>query len=353
MKARMQPPAPRSPVRRFLRLRAALAAAMVLATVLVGCDTVLWFRLEREMDHRLDRFIRTARAEGWRFSARAGSRGGWPLSATLVLQQPSLRYPAPDPGGADALAWSGEAVVLSLSPWRPARATVLAVGTQDLSVVPNGGLPMPLRFWGARIALLLPEAGRAGRVALEADALHVALPGAGPDDVVELAGAAGALRWPADRKAASAALSLSLSLREVALPARLGRRQGRVVQDARLDASLDGPPVPWLRPGDAIRLGEASLDWDGDRAALSGTILLAADGIPFGTLSLSVDDAGRMVSKLRDTGLLSPGAAVVAQAVAGLVGAAAPGTPLHLPLTLHGGLLSLGEIPLLRIPGLR
>ena len=353
MKARMQPPAPRRPVRQALRLRAVLAAAMVLATVLVGCDTVLWFRLEREMDHRLDRFIRTARAEGWRFSARAGGRGGWPLSATLVLRRPSLRYPAPDPGGEDVLAWSGEAVVLSLSPWRPARATVLALGTQDLSVVPNGGLPMPLRFWGARIALLLPGAAdRTGRVALEADALHVALPGAGPDDVVELAGAAGELRWSADRKAASAALSL----REVALPAGLGRRQGRVVQDARLNASLDepaGPPGPWLRPGAAIRLGEASLDWDGDRAALSGRIVLSRDGTPSGTLSLSVYDAGRMVSKLCRAGLLSPGAAVVAQAVTGLVGAASPGPGLHLPLTLRGGLLGLGEIPLLRIPGIR
>ncbi len=350
MKAPMQPPSRRRSVRQSLRLRAVVVVAMLLATVLVGCDTLLWFRLERELDHRLDRFIQTARADGWRFSARAGSRSGWPLAATLVLRQPSLRHPAPDPGGPDAFAWSGEAVVLSLSPWRPARATVLALGTQSLSVAPNGALPMPLRFWGARVALLLP--GKDHQVALEAEALHVALPGAGPDDVAEVAGMSGQLHWTAD----PASATLSLALREVALPIALGRER-RVVQRARLEADLDeGRAVPatrWLQPVAAIRLGEASLEWDGDRAALSGEAVLSPDGTASGTFSLSVDDAGRLLSKLRDAGLLSPGAAVAAQAVAGLVAGATPGSRLHLPLRLQDGLLGLGDIPLLRLPTLR
>lgn len=357
MKAAMQPSSRRRPVRQFLRLRAVAVAAMVLASVLVGCDTVLWFRLEREMDHRLDRFVREARAAGWHVSVHAGSRGGWPLAATLTLREPSLRFQAPGADGPWAVAWSGEAVTLSLSPWRPARTSVLALGTQSLSAVPNGGLPMPLRFWGARVALLLPEraSGRPDRIALEAEALHVALPGAGPDDVVEVAGAAGQLRWAVDQGAGRA--TLSLALREVALPVALGRPEGRVVQRARLEASLDdaasGSPARRLRPGAAIRLGEASLDWDGDRAALSGEAALSPDGTPSGTLFLSVDDAGRLLAKLRDAGLLSPGATVAAQAVAGLIGGAGSASTLHLPLQLRAGLLSLGEIPLLRLPALR
>ncbi len=357
MKAAMQPFPRRRPVRQFFRLRAVVAAAMVLATVLVGCDTLLWFRLERELDHRLDRFIRSARAAGWHVSVRAGSRGGWPLAATLTLRQPSLRYRTSGPDGAWAFAWSGQAVTLSLSPWRPAQTTVLAIGTQSLSSVPDAGLPMPLRFWGARIALRLPEhdAGRPDRIALEAEALHVALPGAGPDDVVEVAAAAGRLRWPADREPGPA--TLSLSLRQVALPIALGRPEGRVVQHARLELGLDdatpGPLPRRLRPGAAIRLGEASLDWDGNRAALSGKAVLLSDGTASGTFRLSVDDAGRMLAKLRDNGLLSPGATVAAQAVAGLVGGPGNNATLHLPLQLHAGTLSLGEIPLLRLPRLR
>ncbi len=357
MKVPMLPSPRRRPVRQLLRMRAVVAGAMVLATLLVGCDTLLWFRLEREMDHRLDRFLRDARAAGWRVSVRAGSRGGWPLAATLTLREPSLRYRATGPDGAWTFAWSGEAVTLSLSPWRPARTTVLASGTQSLSAVPNAGLPMPLRFWGARIALLLPEhgVGRPERVALEAEALHVALPGAGPDDVVEVAAAVGHLRWAADTGAGPS--TLSLALRQVALPIALGRPEGRVVQRARLDASLDeatsGPSPRWLRPGAAIRLGEASLDWDNNRAALSGKAVLSPDGTPSGTFFLSVDDAGRMLGKLRDNGLLSPGAAVAAQAVAGLLGDAGSTRRVHLPLQLHGGLLSLGEIPLLRLPAAR
>lgn len=356
MKAAMHPFSRRRTARQLLRLRAAIAGAMVLAAALVGADTLLWFRLEREMDHRLDWFTREARAAGWHVSARTGGRGGWPLAATLTLREPGLRYRGPGPARLLAFAWSGEAVMLSLSLWRPSRTTVVALGTQSLSIVPNGGLPMPLRFWGARIALLLPERGvkQTGRIALQAEALHVAPPGAGPDDVVEVAGASGQLRWTVDNKAGPA--TLSLALREVALPIALGRPEGRVVQRARLDASLgDQPPGPitrWLRPGLAIRLGEASLDWDDDRAALSGTAVLLPDGMPSGAFSLSVDDAGRMLSKLRDNGLLSPGAVIAAQAVAGLVGDAGS-SRLHVPLQLHDGLLSLGEIPLLRLPGLR
>ncbi len=356
MKAAMHPFSRRRTTRQLLRLRAGIAGAMVLAALLVGGDTLLWFRLEREMDHRLDRFIREARAAGWHVSARNGGRGGWPLAATLTLREPALRFREPGPDRLLALAWSGEAVMLSLSLWRPAQTTVVALGTQSLSIAPNAGLPMPLRFWGARIALLLPEPGvkPTGRIALEAEALHVAPPGAGPDDVVEVASASGQLRWTVGGRAGPA--TLSLALREVALPVALGRPEGRVVQRARLDASLDdqprGPPTRWLRPGMAIRLGEASLDWDDDRAALSGKVVLSPDGTPSGAFSLSVDDAGRMLSKLRDNGLLSPGAMVAAQAVAGLVGDAGS-TRLHVPLQLHGGLLSLGEIPLLRLPAPR
>ncbi len=356
MKAAMQPFSRRRTARQHLRLRAAIAGAMVLAAALVGADALLWFRLEREMDHRLDRFIKEARAAGWHVSARNGGRGGWPLAATLTLQEPGLRYREPGPGRPPAFAWSGEAVMLSLSLWRPAQTTVVALGTQSLSIAPNGGMPMPLRFWGARIALLLPERGikQTGRIALEAEALHVAPPGAGPDDVVEVAGASGRLRWTVGGKAGPA--TLSLALREVALPIALGRPEGRVVQRARLDAGLDdqppGPLTGWLRPGVAIRLGEASLDWDDDRAALSGNAVLSPDDTPSGAFSLSVDDAGRLLGKLRDNGLLSPGTVVAAQAVAGLVGDAGS-RRLHVPLQLHGGLLSLGEIPLLRLPALR
>ena len=116
---------------------------------------------------------------------------------------------------------------------------------------------------------------------------------------------------------------------------------------SRTDPPRDGCVRAWRS-----RLGEASLDWDDDRAALSGKVVLLPGGTPSGAFSLSVDDAGRMLSKLRDNGLLSPGAVVVAQAVAGLVGDAGS-TSLHVPLQLHGGLLSLGEIPLLRLPALR
>jgi hypothetical protein len=364
MKAPMQPSLRRRPDRQAARLRAAMAAAMVAAAVLVGLDTVAWFRLQRAIDRRLDGFAHDARASGWHFSALAGARGGWPFSATLTLRHPSLvRALADDPGTpGGTVAWTGDAVTLSLSPWHPAEATIVARGTQSLSVTPNAGLPMPVRFWGARVALLLPAEDRGAapnRVVLEADALHVALPGAGPDDVVQVAEARGHVQWNVGVAA------LSLSLRDFALPIALGRPEGRVVQHVWLDARLRPASAGTMAPGPAspgpaaadrlqaeaeIMVDRAAIDWDGNDAVLAGHAALQPDRTCSGRFDLSVADADRMLSKMRETGLLTSGAAIAARAVAGLVVAAAPGPRLHLNLELHRNLLSLGNIPLLRVP---
>lgn len=369
MKRSMQSPQRRDAARRTVQLRT-IAAAFILSTLLVGLDTVAWFRLQRSLDRQLDRFALAAHASGWRFSAQAGERSGWPLAATLTLIRPSLRGGTGlVPGG---IAWSGESVVLSLSLLHPHRATVLAQGTQELSVAPGSSMPLPLRFWAARIALWLPaDAGHPAdnTLVLDADALHVAAPGAGPDDIARLAGLTARVRWRADAAAAAKeaatdpmhdAASLSVLLRDIALPARAGTGDGRVLQRARLEARLDGRidtrsmPLPdalasWRGSGGRLRIEEASVDWGPSSAAAGGEFGLGADGAAEGRLDLVLSNPDELLQQLRNAGLVGPGRMVAMRAVIGLIGAGQPGPRVHLPLQLRGGTLGIGELPLLRI----
>lgn len=361
----MQPFPRRSDGGRSARFRAAIATLLVLATLLVGLDTLAWFRLERSLDRHLDRFVLAARAAGWRFSARAGERGGWPLTASLTLLHPSLRGAGSSHPG--DIAWSGDAVTLELSPLHPGRAIALAQGTQSLSIARTARLRLLLRFWGSRIALQLPgkraDPG-SGELRLDAEALHVAAPGAGPDDIAQVAGVTARLRWQATSGATTAgtvpdAAALSLLLRDIALPARLDAGTSRVLQKARLEARLlgrvDWQAAPfadalgqWQRSGGRFRIEEASIDWGRAAAAAGGEAALGADGTATGHFDLTLTDADEILRQMRDAGLVDPPTTLSAAAVIGLIAAGQDGPRVHLPLQLQDGLLRLGAIPLLQ-----
>lgn len=357
MKVAMQP-LPRHRTSR--RLRVVLALSLLLASMVVGLDTLMWFRLEHLLDQRLDRFSTSAHTSGWRFGAHAGERGGWPLSATLTLIRPTLQ-------GANLLVpgdidWAGERVMLSLSPLHPHRLTIMAAGTQSLSLARGAEPPIVLRFWGARIALHVPpdaDPSRVARYLLDAEALHIASPGAGPDDIAQLAQATGRLEWqprsPAPGNDANtdkrhdAYASVSLDLRDVALPARL-RASGRVVQRATLRMVLTGSPVATRLPTNGhLHLAEASLDWDDSAAAMAGDATLDAAGRANGSFDLALTRPDPALRQMGETGLIGPGASTMLRGVIGLIAVSQQGPQVHLPITLRDGLLSLGQIPLLQI----
>lgn len=329
-----------------------LAATLLLGSLLAAADTVIWLRLERDLDRRLLMFSHVAGDAGWRFVAQAGARGGWPFSATLILARPSLRLAG---AGLTAPGWSGETAIVSVPLLHPDQPLLLLRGTQSLSL--GGASPLLLRFWAAAIELRLPATSGPGshRLVLRSEALHLGLPGAGPDDIAVAAGATGTVTWAAPGKGDNAA-SFSLAFRDVALPIGLGRAEDRVLQRIRLQADIEGglPAAPtshaigaWQQAGGRIALREASFDWGASGAALAGDATLLPDGFPEGRFTLFLTDPDRLLRQMREHGLIAQGVLVASRAVLGLVAAADTGPQLRLPLRLHGGVLALGEIPLL------
>ena len=359
------------------------AAVLILACLLLAADTLAWLRMERLLDRRLDRLAEDARQAGWQLDIASGQRGGWPFAATLALAAPRLHGgDALLPGG---LTWTAERITAGFSPLHPRRITIAADGTQTILGANAGSLARSLRFWGAQTELHLPIAAAGGQeeADFEAAALHLAFPGASPDDVLTVAGLDGSLRWN------PAAVALRLSLHGIGLPRTgleqaisrpAGRQAGRdggsraetgiaasphIMEAASLEVSLIGAPgfhqagpAAWLRgwrdAGGRLLLREAGLDWGDCRLRASGQASLDENLQPDGAFGVDITGADALLDRLEYSRRITAPAAGAIRAILGLIGDARDGTgrtgALQLPLQLHGGVLLLGDIPLLRIP---
>lgn len=323
--------------------RRRLWGALLLGVLLLAADTLLWMRMQRVLSQRLEALQGAAAHHGWRLDIARGGRGGWPWAATLALPVVRLRgAPALLP---EAITWAGHRLVVSLALAHPNRITVLARGTQTLSIENRGGSGSSVRFWGAEIALHLPAWSHGGhRASFDARALHLARPGTGPDDVLTAASVAGSVRWTAEAQA------VTLVADALGLPRDRGAAISQVVPSATLTASLTNRDRRLL-------LQEAALRWNGARVSLSGAATLLRGGN--GAFSARIVGADALLRAAVTSEILTPQAASAARAVLALIadaGASQPGEgalpALDLPLGLRDGVLALGRIPLLRLSSL-
>ena len=345
--------------------RRRLGVAGLLLGLLLAADTLAWLQMERLLDRRLRLIVQGAARSGWMLDSAERRRGGWPLAARLTLAAPRAHgAEALLPGG---ITWSGERVSATLSLLHPDRVTFSAGGIQTLSAGGARKLGDRLRFWSPAIGLRLPAGTRdgTGRLSFDAARLHLALPGAGPDGVAVVAGLQGLLRWTPQARA------LTLALHGIDLPRRAGIPAGSVVPAASLELSLIGPTGgggladrlrDWRAGGGRLLLRQAMIDWNDAGIEAAGHVALDGNLQPDGSFTVQITGADAMLDRLARSGRVGPSAIAAVRAVLGLISAARddpPGRstagaqrrPLQLPLTLHGGLLSLGQIPLLRIPG--
>lgn len=348
-----------------------LGVAGLLLALLLAADTLAWLQMQQLLDRRLRLLVQDAARSGWVLAAAGERRGGWPLAARLTLAAPRAH-------GADALfpggvTWSGERVSATLSLLHPRRVAFSAAGIQTLSAGGARKLGDSLRFRSVASDLHLPAGTRdgVGQLSFEATGLRLALPGAGPDGVVAVAGLQGRLRWTPQ------ALALTLALRGIEPPRGTAVPAGSAIPAAALELSLIGSAGgggglaarlrDWRAGGGRLLLRQATIDWKDAGIEAAGHVALDGNLQPDGGFTVQVTGADAMLDRLAQSGRLDPSAVAAVRAVLGLISAArdeppdrppgrpsakAVGRPLQLPLTLHGGLLSLGQIPLLRIPDL-
>jgi hypothetical protein len=336
-------------------MRRPLFVLAAVAGLLLGSFGLWWWATAR-LASGFAAWSEAAAAAGWTVRTGSVRAGGWPLAATLVIADLSLAGGLADiPGGAD---WAGERVELRLSPLAPDELAVRVGGEQRLRLAASP----TLRFSAERFAWRVPLAA-AGPVSLDAKALRFGPPLAG----MTVGLLTGSFTARAGARQGEPALVASLSAEAIALPpppapqAALGDR----IASATLEATLDGPLPPasdpaaraaaWRQGGGIVQVRHFAIGWGPLGLSGNGTLGLDPALQPEGTASVRAVGYEATLARLADAGAMKRPAAQAVQALLGLL-ARAPeggGSPVvELPLALHEQVLSVGRIPVGKIPTL-
>ncbi len=349
-----QPAKPRPP-----RL---LLAVLALAVLLALAHTALWFWGVRTMEANLDAFVATQRAQGWTVEPGTRATGGWPMAIELALANPAMAADTPDlPAG---FAWKAERVVLSVALLHPRTLTITPQGQQSLRLNNGPVLPYETQSMVTRVAL---EPGAPPRQeTTEIAGLRMRLP-AGALTVAKL-------RWdllsnPNAAKDAPA-VTFNAEATQIGLPAPPGAESaswplGQSIAALSASGALTGPlsRVPglsaraaaWRDGGGKLDISRFSLAWG--PLDLSGHATLGLDDRlqPSGAGELRATGQNETLDALAANRVLPARAAQTAKAVLALMARTPQGggpPAVEMPLTLQDRALTMGRIPLLRLPEL-
>jgi hypothetical protein len=336
-----------------------------LLLLLLAAHTAYWFWATRAVAAGFEQWAVDRRAGGWTVTAGPGTRGGWPLRASLTLPDAAMSGgEAVIPGG---FSWRAGRVTLEISLLEPNRLEITPDGTQHIRIADapdvgyaadrlvarfslrDGVAPNATDIRGDGVRLDLPDApGAARRIAISLLQAHVA--------------------WQAGAPVGEPAFSTALDATEITLPPGTRWPLGNRIAALSLDAALDGPvlsdPVPaladprrqasqWRDGGGTVDVRRLSLGWG--PLGLTARATLALDGQlqPAGTGVVRLVGYAEAADMLATTGALTRSAATAAKAVLGLLarvpedGGAAE---VELPLTLQDRTLAMRQFPLMRLP---
>ena len=339
----------------FAPRRRWLLGPALLATLVLGADTLAWRWAEQRLRAGVAAWAEAVHARGWSPRWDEPESGGWPFAATLTLPEARLSGGEADlPGGLD---WQPGRVTLRVGFRHPRMLVVTAAkeGALRLATLP------PLRYAaGALHARLRLDAAATG-ADIAATGLRFWQEGT-PQGALTV-GRATLHIDPAPQP------HLTLSASALALPpppAGQGWPLGDAIARLEADATLSGayPPAgglaaraaSWRDSGGNLAVPRLDLAWGDLTIASSGRFGLDARLQPVAAVTARMTGYDAAVDALRDGGVVAAGPATAIKAVLGLLAQVPPegGAPVvELPLTVQDGLLTAGRIPLARLPPMR
>jgi hypothetical protein len=330
-------------------MRRLLIVLLAVPVVAAGASLLAWHWAVGQMETRIAVWEAEQRAQGWTVSHGPPERGGWPLAAEVTLPGLSLDGGAGDvPGG---ITWSAERVTLRVAVARSRLATVSMAGVQHLRLGPAA----PVSYTAERctVAVALDASAPPSMFDLDAGGIKVA---GGPS--------IGLLQGQFDvRDPAAAKFHLTSEAIGFPPPPAPQPPLGGGIASVSLDGVWQGgwpqatdpaaSAAAWQAAGGAVTVQRLALGWGPLGVSGSGTVSLDSALQPVGTAKLRIVGYEATLSALAAGHVLAARAAQAAQAVLGLI-ATTPeggGAPVvEVPLTLHGGALTMGRIPLARVP---
>jgi hypothetical protein len=302
------------------------------------------------------------RSAGWTIAHGTPTRAGWPFAAALIL--PDLHVVGPQnimPGG---IAWAADRLTLALDIRHPDDLYLAATGRQTLDIAGLAAIPFAAERLVAHAAL--QPGGTPAAVTFRARKLLAALPNSlkTPSSlaVAELVGT-----LSVDRTAGRdrAAIAMVFSASDIDLPEKnglgLGRRLSALAGAVGMTgptAMPDGAPTTiagWRDGGGSLDLRLLRLDYGPLAVSGDGQIALGATLQPEGTARLHATGVDAAIEDLLHSHVLKRPAATALRAMSGLLIRPTTSTAppaLDVPLTLKAGVVSLGTVPVLRLPWL-
>lgn len=336
------------------RLRRIAGLAALAAGIGAAGHGAVWWWVTERIQYQAAAAIAAPPQPGWQAAAGPMRRAGWPWAAVVHIDAPVLSAPLA-PG--QVLRWQAERLTLTIALARPRTLLAELSGAQ---LVQAGATP-PIDATAAVMRALVPLDPSADvPVTVEVEALRAASL-AGAMSLARLDLAVGGRR---SAQRGEPALSVVLSARDLVLPAGgwpLGPAVSRLAGEMVLTGPVPAMPdiatraEAWRDGGGVLELRRIELAWG--EVTLAGESFLRLDGQlqPVGQGSARLGGHGAALRALTAAGIMTPRGALAAGAMLGLMARppAGGGAPVvEAPLSLRDRTLSLGPIPLARMPEL-
>jgi hypothetical protein len=335
-------------------MRRKFAWLLLVLVILGGGSAVAWWWAEGRLQAGFAAWRAAAQAQGWTVQAAQASRSGWPFAVDLDLDGLTIAADQTAmPGGG---GYTAEHAVLHVAALHPDQLDVRLTGTQRLRGFGAEEVP----FTADRLHLTSPLTAP-GPVRLDGSRFRFAAP---------LEGMTVGLLQATARPAAAPGdpIGFTVTAEAIELPPPPARQPalGNRIASATVEGSLDGtlPPLgpdmaawaaAWQRGGGGVKLRHVAIGWG--PLGLSGSAALGLDPAlqPAGTATLRLVGYDATLAQLTEHHALTSHQAQAIRAVLSLLartpeGGGAP--EVELPLQVHAGSVSVGEIPVGRMPNI-
>ena len=343
------------------RLYRRFLAVLILLGILVAAGwTGVWYVAAGRVSANVMAWEQQARARGWTITHAAPRRSGWPMAAGVTL--PGIRISGGGQYLSGGVVWQSSALTLAMDIRHLGDLYWGVAGRQTLAI--GKGPPVPFQATTFAGQLALSSGDHPGLFQLHATDLIAAIPAAdGTPQPLSVATLDAAEATDDTADAAGNALVVAATMTSVALPPHVLPAPGRRLQRLSFDAALSGPVPPepvapgpgaletaWRNAGGslalrALHLADGPLTVDGQ-----GRFQLDAFLRPEGTVALHLTGLDETVDRLAAGGIMTRPEATAIRAMLGLLMRPTDGEALEAPVSLRNGLVSLGAIPLLRLP---
>lgn len=325
-------------------------------------SSLIWFKTQSMLALTLESYQNLLSAHGWQLASFEKKKAGWPFSAQLILTPVNLTGQWMNLSG--PVSWKSKQVILKVSPLHPLTLTIEINGAQALSLYtqPEQSPYSFLRFWANKFTISFPFSQPFSTAQLSATQLQLAIPGAGPDNIVLIPQLDGRIKWNAQATLTSVLLAMHLDAPEVRLPGQNPWPFDRRLSDTHLSFALTGPSPDlttgnkgfkdWQNAGGRLLIQQAQAMWGPLAITLSGTLGHNHLQQTKGNFLLTLTHLDTVLDQLQNVKALTDNQHKVIKAVTSLLGHSSTLAAWHqkhmisVPIDLTENGFYLGSLPL-------